>query len=179
MVLLPFILFFLSENRYTPDRFYFKQSTQSSGRIALFVGIFIVSLFILYKVMKYNKFIYLFGSRSFCKALFSVFFIQIIHVAIPEEYLFRVFLLGNLLNYGEPIAVILSSVFFAFGHMFIMEERFNLKEKIFKIMLFHFPLGILFGVLWLRCNSFILNVCLHSLCNASLLSLPLMRRYFV
>src|SRR5690554_1641582 len=183
MVVIPLFLLIIFDNLYVKDSFYFKESFLINDMNLLIglVCIIVLSIFIylFYKTMNFDRLIKIFGTKTFIKVFLIVFCIQIIHVGITEEFLFRIFLIGALLPYGEGIAILVSSLIFGFGHIKIMEDSLNLFEKVSKVMLFHFPLGIFFGVLWTRANSYILNILLHSFFNSIILAFPAAKIYIL
>ncbi|WP_352404514.1 CPBP family intramembrane glutamic endopeptidase [Sporanaerobacter acetigenes] len=109
------------------------------------------------------------GIKRYLKAFFITFIIQVIHVGIPEEYFFRVFLIGCLLPLGDVAAVIISSLIFGIGHIFFLRKSQDYLLSYSQSIIYHTSIGIFLGTLWIKFPCLWIQALLHAFFNSLLL----------
>ncbi|MCK4258568.1 MAG: CPBP family intramembrane metalloprotease [Halanaerobiales bacterium] len=158
---------------------YFKNdlSFLVSGLLNLWLLAFLVvaicmAAYVWTKMNKIDLFIKMFGAKFYISSAIITFCVQIIHTAVPEEFFYRIFLIGTLRPLvGETLAILLSAFIFGVCHVWFMDHKRKVNNRLAQSVTFHMTLGIFLGLVWTRFSVFYIPVILHALINTSSLTI--------
>jgi membrane protease YdiL (CAAX protease family) len=120
------------------------------------------------------------GTGRHLRAVALTFLIHLLHVGIPEEFLYRVFLIGVFTPWlGTPGAIVLSSVVFGLAHVPFMPGQHSIQSKVRQALVIHTTIGFLLALVWVKLSCFYLNVLLHAFYNSLFLSIQVARRMYL
>lgn len=145
--------------------------------VIIFIGI---ASYLWNKVNKTVLFIKTFGKKIYILSVLITFCIQVIHTAIPEEFFFRVFLIGAIRPLlGETLAIVISSLIFGISHVWFFDRNRKLKNRVAQSITVHVTLGIFLSLIWTRFAVFYVNVFLHALINSLGIAVTLGRQLYM